>query len=132
MACGACAGSRCPPRPSGCGNSPLGIREVTGSSPTALIIEHLRSKSTLLLLDNCEHVIEECARLVGALLRACPHLSVLASSREALGIGGETPYRVPSLPSLSRAAFRTLVRLLEYEAVKLFVERARLAEPSLC
>ena len=87
----------------------LGIREAAGSSPIDLIIEHLRSQSTLLLLDNCEHVVEECAHLVMLLLRACPHVSVLASSREALGIGGETPTGYHLCRSLSRVAFRTLI-----------------------
>jgi predicted ATPase len=107
----------------------LGMREAAGGSPTDLIIEQLRQKRTLLLLDNCEHVVEECARLVGVLLRACPHLSVLASSREALGIGGETPYRVPSLSLPEPRGVSDLDTLFEYEAVKLFVERARVAEP---
>ncbi len=108
----------------------LGIRESAGGTPTEMIIDRLRPKRTLLLLDNCEHVVERCARLVMLLISACPHLSMLASSREALGIGGEVPYRVPSLSLPEPRTVSGLDKLLEYEGVKLFVERARVAEPS--
>ena len=109
--------------------SALGVREVTGSSPTDTLLEHLRPKSTLLLLDNCEHLVEECARLVSILLRACPRLSVLATSREPLGIGGELPYRVPSLSLPDPGNLPGVDSLAQYEAIRLFVERAQVAEP---
>jgi predicted ATPase/class 3 adenylate cyclase len=108
----------------------LGVREVTGSSQTDRLVDHLRPKTTLLLLDNCEHVVEECARLVGALLGTCQHLSVLASSREPLGIGGELPYRVPSLSLPDPGGLPDLDTLPQYEAVGLFIERAHIVEPS--
>jgi predicted ATPase/class 3 adenylate cyclase len=110
--------------------SALGVREVAGSSPTELLIEHLRPKTTLLLLDNCEHVVEECARLVSLLLRACPYLSVLASSREALGVDGEVAYRLPSLSLPGPGDLPDLDSLSQYEAVGLFVERACVVEPT--
>jgi predicted ATPase len=75
-----------------------------------VLIEFLRQKNALLILDNCEHLIGECARLADELLHQCPHLKILASSREALGIAGEASYRIPSLS--------------HNEAVRLFAERA--------
>ena len=75
----------------------LGI-ELTGQqAPAAALAGSLRSRHALLLLDNCEHLLPACAELVEALLRACPGLAVVATSREALGIGGETVWRVPPL-----------------------------------
>jgi predicted ATPase len=75
----------------------LGVREAAGRPVAAALHDHLREKRLLLLLDNCEHLVDACARLADALLRACPDLRVLATSREALGVAGETPHRVPSL-----------------------------------
>jgi predicted ATPase len=69
-----------------------------------LLSDHLRARKVLLVLDNCEHLIEACATLVEALLRSCPKLRVLATSREALGIVGEVAWSVPSLPDLRRRA----------------------------
>ena len=62
-----------------------------------MVIDYLRAKELLLILDNCEHLVEACAQLADQLLHACPKLKIIASSREALGIDGETVYRVPSL-----------------------------------
>ena len=62
-----------------------------------LLIDFLRAKDLLLIVDNCEHLVEACAQLMEQLLHACPKLKIVASSREALGIAGETVYRVPSL-----------------------------------
>ena len=75
----------------------VGVREEPGRPLLATLTGALRPRRLLLLLDNCEHLLEACARLADALLRACPHLTVLATSREALGIAGETAWRVPSL-----------------------------------
>jgi predicted ATPase len=110
--------------------SALGVREVSGTPLSETLIKHLSPKSTLLLLDNCEHVIDECARLVEALLRACPHLSVLATSREPLGIAGEYPYRVRSLSLPDGLNLSDPDTLAQFEAAELFVERARVAQPS--
>src|SRR5919112_6106586 len=70
--------------------SALGVGEQPGSLPTETLSGHLRTKRMLLVLDNCEHLVEACAVLAEDLLRACPNLRVLATSREALGIAGET------------------------------------------
>src|SRR5215207_4488765 len=67
----------------------LGVRERPGRSPTETLADYLRTREVLLVLDNCEHLVEACAGLAEALLRSCPELRVLATSREALGITGE-------------------------------------------
>jgi len=92
--------------------------------------QHLRSASLLLLLDNCEHLLSGCAGLAETLLHACPGLRILATSREALGIMGETSWRVPSLsfPALHEAP--TAGHLTQYEAARLFCERAMATAPA--
>ena len=102
----------------------LGIREASGEALTQTLISALKDKSVLLILDNCEHLLEGAARLADALLKSCSKLKVLASSREPLGIAGERSYRAPSLslPQLSQTY--TPESLSQYESVRLFVERA--------
>ena len=102
----------------------LGLREQTGSQMMTLLQEYLEKRQVLLILDNCEHVIEACARLAEALLQACPKLSILTSSREALGIAGEISFRVPPLTFPEVGALPPLEALTQSEAVRLFVERA--------
>ena len=82
----------------------------------------------MLVVDNCEHLVEACAQLIEQLLLACPRLKIIASSREALGIAGETVYRVPSL-ALPDEADPTPGALAHSESVQLFVERASAANP---
>lgn len=79
------------------------------------IAESVRNKTVLLILDNCEHLVGACAEVSGTLLRLCPNLRIMASTREALGIAGETVWRVPSLPAA--------------EATRLFVDRALAVAP---
>jgi len=85
----------------------------------------LRAKAALLILDNCEHLIDACAKFADAILRAAPKLKILATSRETLSIAGETVYRVPSLSlppiQLPTANFQSLS---QYESVRLFIDRA--------
>src|SRR5215212_3530047 len=70
--------------------STLGLREAPGRSLSEMLVEHLRPrKKMLLVLDNCEHLVEGCATLANTLLRSCPDLKILATSREALSIAGE-------------------------------------------
>src|SRR5215210_6594623 len=69
--------------------STLGVREQPGRSPTQTLSEHLRTRKVLLVLDSCEHLIQACAGFAEALLRSCPNLRILATSREALGVTGE-------------------------------------------
>ena len=75
----------------------LGIREQHHQTTTDTLIASLRLRRLLLLLDNCEHLIDACAELVETLLTSCPGLTVLATSRELLSVPGETAWRVPSL-----------------------------------
>ena len=92
----------------------LGLPDQPGRSTLDTLVQHLRDRHTLLMLDNCEHLIDASAALVAALLGAAPRLTVLATSREPLGVSGEAAWQVPSL-SLSN------------DAIELFADRARLA-----
>jgi predicted ATPase/class 3 adenylate cyclase len=106
----------------------LGVREQPGRALLDSLLDYLRAKTLLLLLDNCEHLIDACAQLAAALLGGCPRLKILASSREALGVTGETAYRVPSL-ALPDPSQTTLETLTECESARLFIERAQAAQP---
>jgi predicted ATPase/DNA-binding SARP family transcriptional activator len=105
--------------------STLGVREVSGQPLTETLTAALRSKHLLLLLDNCEHIIAACAYLAEALLRACPYLRILATSREPLHVAGEMIWLVPALSLPDPRQLPPLADLLQYEAIQLFVERAR-------
>src|SRR5215212_4468359 len=109
--------------------SALGVREQPGKPPIEPLSNYLRTKKMLLVLDNCEHLIEACAVLAEALLRTCPNLRILATSREAFGIAGETRLAVPplSLPDLRHLP--TVEDLVRYEAADLFVGRAKAVKP---
>jgi predicted ATPase/class 3 adenylate cyclase len=113
----------------------LDLRQEADRPLSGTLTQFLKEKSLLLILDNCEHVVASCARLAESLLRACPKLRILASSREPLGIAGETAWPVPplSLPDHWREITPgddALARLGQYEAVRLFIERATLARPA--
>jgi predicted ATPase/class 3 adenylate cyclase len=103
----------------------LGLREEPGRPLLATLTAHLQPKALLLVLDNCEHLIGACAELATALLRACPQLRLLATSRAALEVPGETLYRVPSLAAPDPDQLPPPEQLPAYEAVQLFVARAR-------
>ena len=107
----------------------LGVREEAGRPLLATLIDHLRSKRALLLFDNCEHLIDACARLAEALLRACPEVTILASSREPLGVTGEVVFRVPALSVPDPRQWPSLEAVMAYEAIRLFVDRAVAAKP---
>ncbi|MGH3090644.1 MAG: ATP-binding protein, partial [Rubrobacteraceae bacterium] len=104
--------------------SALGARERPGRTLTEALSDHLRYRKLLLVLDNCEHVIASCAALADALLRFCPGLRVLATSREALGVAGEVSWPVPSLSLPDPGHPPSSESLARYEAPRLFVERA--------
>jgi predicted ATPase/class 3 adenylate cyclase len=107
----------------------LGVREEPDRALTDTLVSHLRSKELLLILDNCEHLVQDCAELATTLLSACPHLQILATSREALGVAGEVVFLVPPL-SLPPEALNVGEReLAQYEGVQLFMERAETALP---
>src|SRR5439155_15620663 len=75
----------------------LGVRERPGHPIVETLRTYLGPRRLLLVLDNCEHLVDACAQLAAALLAACPELRILATSREPLRIGGEVTWRVPSL-----------------------------------
>jgi predicted ATPase/DNA-binding CsgD family transcriptional regulator len=108
----------------------LDIREQPGVPVMASLADALRSRELLLVLDNCEHLVDACAALAETLLRACVRLRILATSRESLRIEGETSWRVPSLAVSDQRQYALdpaipLAHLLAYPATRLFVERAR-------
>jgi len=92
--------------------------------------DYLRAKSLLLILDNCEHMVEDCARFAESLVQAAPDVKILATSREALDIMGEQMYRVPSLSTPTREGRTTPAELANFESVQLFIERAALISPN--
>jgi len=104
----------------------FGVREGPDRPLMAALHEHLRLKLLLLVLDNCEHLLDACANFLEASLRACPTLSVLATSRELLEVNGELAFRVPSLTYPPEGTDHTY----EYEAPRLFVDRAQLTLPA--
>jgi len=104
----------------------LGVIPDGDTSPLEALTNYLRSKKILLVLDNCEHLVDACARLSVSLLRSCPDLRILTSSREALDILGEQAYRVPSLSLPNSKSILNIIQ--ESEAVTLFVERARASQ----
>lgn len=108
----------------------LGVREQPDRPIVDTLAESLRVRELLLVLDNCEHLIEEAARLVATLLNSCPGLRILATSREFLGVVGEVNWVVPplSIPDPKRPI--PVGAALEYEAVRLFVDRARYHQPT--
>jgi predicted ATPase/class 3 adenylate cyclase len=108
----------------------IDVREQAGRSPTDALIDYFGSKSALVVLDNCEHLVEPCALLAESLLQACPKVKVIATSREELGVAGETRWRVPSLPVPDPERLPALEQVAESAAVALFVDRARTASPS--
>ena len=103
----------------------LGTRDESDCSPLERLTLVLGERPFLLVLDNCEHLVEACAALADTLLRSCPMLRILATSREALGVAGETAWLVPplSLPQPGDVAIG------DSEAVQLFVQRARAVHP---
>jgi len=102
----------------------LGIIEQAGEPLRQTLTEFLQPQELLLVLDNCEHVVQYCAELVEVLLATSPHLTVLATSREAFGIAGESVYVVPPL-TVPDAGQTQLEELMKSEAVQLFVARAQ-------
>lgn len=105
------------------------LPEAPGREPIDSIVSHLRSRNLLLVLDNCEHLVDACARLAEAILRSCAEVRILATTREALGVAGETALRIPSLSlpdegSEKTAPLRLDAAIMKSEAGRLFAERA--------
>jgi predicted ATPase len=100
----------------------LGLRQEPGRPVLDTLVEVVGGRRLLVLLDNCEHLIGACAKLADVLLRGCPNLVLLATSREPLGIGGERVYRVPSMAVPADGDDAGAIRASE--AVRLFEDRA--------
>jgi len=109
--------------------STFNLREDSRRKALEVLADYLGVKDLLLVLDNCEHLIEACAQVSEALLQACPRLRILATSREALGIAGEAAFHVPSLETPDPERLPVLEDLEKVESIRLFVERAAAARP---
>lgn len=108
----------------------VGLREEPGRPHPTALHDALRSRQSLLVFDNCEHVIDAAAELAESLLRACPQLRILATSREPLAIDGEAIWRTSALAVPGSDAVRLASDLIDFDAVRLFCERAHAADPS--
>jgi predicted ATPase len=107
----------------------IGVPEQSGAPRLRLLVSHLARRRVLLVLDNCEHVIQASAVLAGTLLSSCPRLRILATSREVLEVAGEAVFTVPPLPSPEPGRRRPLADLAGYASVALFVDRAAATAP---
>ena len=106
----------------------LGVEGNPNQPPLETLANFLRIRRSLLVLDNCEHLLDECARIASMLLGACPDLQILSTSREPLGVTGECLFRVPLLSLPGPGFLSDPERLSEFESVQLFVDRARLGD----
>ncbi len=106
----------------------LGISAPAGADYTELIVGTLRDMESFVVLDNCEHVVGNAARLVLSILQACPRVTILATSREALGVPGERVWPVPPF-ALPAPSAKPTEQLLEIDSIRLFVDRAREVNP---
>jgi predicted ATPase len=107
----------------------LGLQESSRRSLLEQLQDYLQQKDLLLVLDNCEHMITECAAISDLLLRNCPKLKILASSREALSVAGEVAYPVPTLSVPGPNSQISVEEISHFTAVQLFEERARQTHP---
>ncbi len=106
-----------------------GVTEQPERPLQSSLVDALGARQILLVLDNCEHLVEASAELAEVLLRACPRFTLLATSREVLGVAGESAWQVPPLVLPDLAGKGTTAALASSEAVRLFVERAELVQP---
>jgi predicted ATPase/DNA-binding SARP family transcriptional activator len=109
--------------------SSLGIAELPDQPVIETLIREVRGRSLLLIFDNCEHLLDACAGLAENLLKNCPSVRILATSREALRLEGESFYPVPALEIPALQDQPALEAFPRYEAIRLFLERARLVVP---
>ena len=108
----------------------LKAQEEAGRTVLQSLTERLKAKETILVLDNCEHCLPAVAALAAALLRVLPQIRLLATSREPMNITGETVYRVPSLSLPDPQQTQTPESLSQFEAVRLFIDRALAVSPN--
>jgi predicted ATPase/DNA-binding CsgD family transcriptional regulator len=107
----------------------VGLLDQSAGWAVAALSEHLAGRQALLVLDNCEHLLDACAVFAGAVLRACPGVRILATSRQALGVTGEVTVAVPPLPVPDCGDLQPPEKLLQSEAVRLFAERGAAVLP---
>ena len=108
----------------------IGLRDEPQRPVIDMLCDYLRDKRMLIILDNCEHLIEACASITDKLVHTAPNVHILATSREALGIPGEVNYRLPSLGVPDAEHLLPVESLSQCEAVTLFIERAKSAIPN--
>ena len=108
----------------------LGLRDTSADPPLNALADFLRTRHLLLILDNCEHLVKGCAVVVHQLLSKCPQLRILATSRQPLGIPAERVVQVPPLTTPAPGGLSALEQADRYEAVRLFVDRAKAADAS--
>ncbi len=108
---------------------PLGVRERPQVAIGDSLVDSLRPRELLLLLDNCEHLAAACARLAAGLLEACPGLTIVATSRVALGVPGEWVFQLPTLAVPGPGEAPPVSALRQFEAIELFLERVSAADP---
>ncbi len=106
----------------------LGLQEAPPRPLLETIVAYLKTKRLLLILDNCEHVVAAAASAAATILRGCPNVTILATSREGLGIAGETIHRMPSLASPPPREQLSVEEALQYGAIALFDARARASD----
>lgn len=107
----------------------LNIKEVSNQPIIDTFIEKIQNKSLLVLLDNCEHLLQPCAEIANSLLRSVQGIRLLATSREALNVPGEVVFRIPSLSFPDSESNKELGKVSKYEAIKLFIDRAGSSKP---
>ena len=103
------------------------INQQSNRDLATTLIDVLRVKMLLLIFDDCEHLLDACAQLANNLLKNCPNLKILATSREPLAIAGEALYQVPSLMVPNIQQFGDLDKLIDFDAIRLFNERAQVS-----
>jgi non-specific serine/threonine protein kinase len=107
----------------------LEIKEEPNKAIIDTLIEHTKNKSLLIILDNCEHLVQACAEIANRFLQSVKGIQILATSREPLNISGEVVWRVPSLSFPENGVKKDIDEALRYEAIVLFTERARAGHP---
>src|SRR5262249_30085586 len=107
----------------------LGVREQPNRALTETLRDYLRPRQILLIFDNCEHLVADCAVLADALLRACPGLKLLTTSRQSLGVNGEAIWPVPPMSIPNAIGSSPAEELIRFEAARLFIERASAVRP---
>ncbi len=108
----------------------VGVEEAPDRPALDTLVGALRARELLIVLDNCEHLVDACMKLAGAVLRTCRHVRLLATSREPLDVAGEQVYRVPSLALPAAGEAYSEESVAGFEAVRLFVERASAQQPA--